>query len=108
VAGRIRQLNGEGTMSIFLFPDDPFWNEEADAVEFAVEVGEYRGRVLLTRRTLQSLLGHKPKPEEAVQFVCMNQQVFEKAVEARIIDRRLDPDANIHLTPRDVQRVFPS
>ena len=37
----------------------------------------------------------------------MNRPVFDKAVEARITDRNLDPDANIHLTARDVRRVFP-
>lgn len=94
-------------MPIFVFPDDPTWNEEADAVEFAVEVGEYRGRVFVARRALQSLIGHTPKPDEALQFVCLNRPVFDKAVEARLTDRNLDPDANIHLTPRDVRRVFP-
>ncbi|WP_207462469.1 DUF1488 family protein [Azospirillum sp. SYSU D00513] len=94
-------------MSVFVFPDDPFWNEEAEAVEFVVEVGEYRGRVLVARRALQSLVGHTPKPEEALQYVCMNRPVFDKAVEMRIMDRKLDPDANIHLTPRDVRRAFP-
>ncbi len=92
-------------MPIFVFPDDPIWNEEADAVQYAVEVGEYQGTVFIPRRALQSLAGHTPKPEEAVQLVCMNRPVFDKAVEARIMDRKLDPDANIHLTPRDVRRV---
>lgn len=92
-------------MPIFVFPDDPIWNEEADAVEFAVEVGEYQGRVFLTRRVLQSFAGHRPQPDEAVQQVCMNRQVFDRAAELRILDRTLDPDANIHLTARDVTRA---
>lgn len=92
-------------MPIFVFPDEPVWNEEADAVEFAVEVGEYRGRVFVPRRALQTMIGHTPKPEEAVERVCINLQIFEKAVEARIIDRALDPDANIHLTARDLHRA---
>ncbi len=92
-------------MPIFVFPDDPIWNEEADAVEFAVEVGEFRGRVFVTRRTLQSFAGHTPLPEEAVQQVCMNRPVFDRAVETRIADRALDPDANIHLTARDIARA---
>lgn len=92
-------------MPIFVFPDEPSWNEEADAVEFAVEVGEYRGRVFVPRRAMQTLIGHTPKPEEAVERVCLNQALFEKAVELRIIDRNLDPDANIHLTARDLRRA---
>jgi len=92
-------------MPIFQFPDDPIWNEEADAVEFAVEVGEYQGRVYVTRRVLQSFAGHRPQPDEAVQQVCLNRPVFDRAVELRILDRKLDPDANIHLTARDVTRA---
>jgi len=92
-------------MPIFVFPEDPIWNEEADAVEFAVEVGEYQGRVFVTRRVLQSFAGHRPQPDEAVQQVCMNRPTFDRAVELRILDRKLDPDANIHLTARDVTRA---
>jgi len=94
-------------MPIFVFPDEPVWNEEADAVEFAVEVGEYRGRVFVPRRALQTLLGHTPKPEEALQAVSLEPAVFERAVELRITDRALDPDANIHLTARDIRRAAP-
>jgi hypothetical protein len=92
-------------MPIFLFPDEPFWNEEADAVEFPVQVGEYLGRVFVTRRTLQGVVGHTPKPDEAVQQVCMNRSLFERAAEQRILARALDPDANIHLTGRDLHRA---
>jgi len=92
-------------MPIFVFPDDPIWNEEADAVEFVVEVGEYRGRVFVTRRVMMGLIGHRPLPDEAVQRVCMNRPVFDRAVENRILDRALDPDANIHLTARDIARA---
>lgn len=92
-------------MPMFVFPDDPIWNEEADAVEFAVEVGDYHGRVFITRRALQTLAGHAPKPEEAVQLVCLNRPVFDRAAELRLTDRALDPDANIHLTARDLRRA---
>lgn len=95
-------------MPLFRFPDDPIWNEEADAVEFAVEVGEYQGRVFVPRRALQTIAGHTPKPEEAVELVCLNRPVFEKAVELRVTDRNLDADANVHLTARDLRRAAPS
>ncbi|MGQ9370021.1 DUF1488 domain-containing protein [Azospirillum sp. ST 5-10] len=94
-------------MPLFRFPDDPAWNEAADAVEFGVELGEYQGRVFVPRRALQTLAGHAPKPEEAVELVCLNRPVFEKAVELRIVDRNLDADANVHLTARDLRRAAP-
>jgi hypothetical protein len=87
------------------FPDDPAWDEAADAVTFPVEAGEYQGTVFVARRALQGLLGHTPKPEEAVEAVYVNRTAFERAAEQRILDRRLDEDANIHLTARDLHRA---
>ena len=40
----------------FTFPDDVRWNEEHQAVEFGVEIGEYRGVVRVPRRAFQCLL----------------------------------------------------
>lgn len=89
---------------IFVFPEDPAWNEALDAVEFAVEVGEYAGRVYVPRRVIQGLIGHRPDPEACVAAVFQGRDRFERAVEARILARALDPDANIHLTGRDLRR----
>lgn len=89
-------------MSLFVFPDEAVWDETADAVAFTVQVGEYEGRVLIPRRVLRSLLGHLPRPEEAVQLVHLDRAPFERAVERRITARALDPDANVHLTARDL------
>ena len=33
------------TLMFFTFPEDAHWNAEAQAVEFGVEIGEYRGVV---------------------------------------------------------------
>jgi hypothetical protein len=43
----------------FTFPEDAHWDVERRAVEFAVEIGEYRGVVRVQRRVFQRLL-----PEE--------------------------------------------
>lgn len=90
---------------VIRFPDDPAWDEDADAVTFPVEVGEYAGTVFIARRALQTVVGHTPKPEEAVEWVYINRSVFERAAGQRIVDRRLDEDANIHLTARDLHRA---
>ena len=34
----------------FTFPEDARWNAERQAVEFGVEIGEYRGVVRVSRR----------------------------------------------------------
>ena len=42
--------------SVFTFPEDAPWNAERRAVEFGVEIGEYRGVVRVWRRVFQRLL----------------------------------------------------
>ena len=43
-------------MVFFTFPEDARWNPERIAVEFGVEIGEYRGVARVPRRVLQQLL----------------------------------------------------
>ena len=43
----------------FTFPDDARWNAERQAVEFGVEIGEYRGVVRVPRRVFQRLLAER-------------------------------------------------
>jgi hypothetical protein len=49
------------------FPEDARWNPERIAVEFGVEIGEYRGVVRVPRRVLQQLLGDTPTSERCVE-----------------------------------------
>lgn len=80
-------------MPLFRFPDDPEWDEAADAVVLRVLLGEYDGRVVITRRVIQGVVGHRPKPEEAVELVHANRLLFERAAERRITDRGSIPTA---------------
>jgi hypothetical protein len=43
----------------FAFPEDAHWNAERQAVEFGVEIGEYRRVVRVSRRVFQRL---RPPP----------------------------------------------
>jgi hypothetical protein len=90
---------------IFSFPGDPEWDDEFDAVWIGIEVGDYQGRVIIPRRLLQSLLGQRLTPEQAIGAVHQGREAFERAAEARILARTLDDDANIHLTGRDLARL---
>jgi hypothetical protein len=40
----------------FTFPEDARWNAERQAVEFGVEIGEYRGVIRVPRWVFQRLL----------------------------------------------------
>jgi hypothetical protein len=46
----------------FTFPKDARWNVERQAVEFGVEIGEYRGVVRVPRRVLRRLLPEPDRP----------------------------------------------
>jgi hypothetical protein len=88
---------------VFIFPDDAAWNEGEDAVEFGIEIGEYRGRVFVARRVIQGLVGIRPTPEDCVQHFHLERTRFERAAEAKVRARQLDDDANIRLTGRDLR-----
>ena len=44
---------GSAVAMFFTFPEDARWNTERSAVEFGVEIGEYRGVVRVPRRVFQ-------------------------------------------------------
>jgi hypothetical protein len=46
---------------MFTFPDDAAWNEAEAAVEFGIELGEYRGRVFLPLRVIQGGVAAEPR-----------------------------------------------
>ena len=92
-------------MPWFSFPEDPRWNEERDSVEFPVEVGEYRGLVIIPRRTVHDLMGARPSPEQCVDYCFQNRTEFERIAETKIRARELADDANIHVTSRDARRA---
>jgi hypothetical protein len=48
----------------FTFPEDAPWNADRQAVEFGVEIGQYRGVVTAPRRVFQRLLPELPTPRE--------------------------------------------
>ena len=50
---------------LFTFPEDARWNAERQAVEFGVEIGEYRGVVRVSRHVFQRLVPERPTPSAA-------------------------------------------
>ena len=53
--------------AFFTFPEDARWNADRQAVEFGVEIGEYRGGVRVPRRVFQRLLPGRPTPNGALK-----------------------------------------
>jgi len=89
-------------LPIFSFPDDAAWNEERRAVEFGIEVGEYKGRVFVSRTVFQALIP-APTPETCLGAYHLEREQFERAAERKIERRALSPDANIDLTLSDLR-----
>jgi Protein of unknown function (DUF1488) len=91
-------------MNLFSFPDDACWNDMAEAVEFGIEIGEYRGLVRVRRPVFQSLLEQRPTPERCIEAYHLCRSRFEHAAEAKLRARALDADGNLELTLRDFRR----
>jgi hypothetical protein len=62
-------------------PEDARWNPERPAVEFGVEIGEYRGVVRVPRRVFQRLLPERPTPEWCVEAYYLQHTRFESMAE---------------------------
>jgi hypothetical protein len=87
----------------FTFPDDARWNAERQAVEFGVEIGEYRGAVPVPRRVFQRLLPERPTPERCVEADYLQRARFESIAERKLRRRQLTEDGNVEISGRDVR-----
>ena len=73
----------------FTFPENAHWNAEQQAVEFGVEIGEYRGVVRVSRRVFQRLLSERPTPERCVEAYYLQRTRFEGIAERKVRRRHL-------------------
>jgi hypothetical protein len=87
----------------FTFPDDARWNAQRQAVEFGVEIGEYRGVVRVPRRVFQDLLPEPPAPERCLEAYYMQRARFESIAEQKLRRRQLTEDGNVEISGRDVR-----
>jgi Protein of unknown function (DUF1488) len=87
----------------FTFPDDARWNAERQAVEFGVEIGEYRGVVGVPRRVFQRLLRERPTPERCIEAYYLQRTRFESIAERKIRRRQLTEDGNVEIGGRDIR-----
>jgi hypothetical protein len=92
-------------MALFSFPDDARWNPTVAAVEFGIEIGEYRGVVRISRAVFRSLLDLPATPEACIAAYHLARTRFERAAEAKLRRRELTADGNIELTGRDLRRA---
>src|SRR6266481_4100055 len=91
------------SMLFFTFPEDARWNPERIAVEFGVEIGEYRGVVRVPRRVFQILLPETPTPERCLEAYHLHRTRLEIIAERKVRRRRLTDDGNVEITGRDLR-----
>ena len=89
----------------FSFPEDARWNDEQQAMEFGVEIGEYRGVVRVPRRVFQRLLPERPTPERCVEAYYLQRTRFERIAERKLRRRQLTEDGNVEITGRDLREA---
>ena len=87
----------------FIFPEDARWNAERQAVEFGVEIGEYRGVVRVARRVFQRLLPERPTPGRCVEAYYLQRTRFESIAERKLRRRQLTEDGNVKISGRDLR-----
>jgi hypothetical protein len=87
----------------FTFPEDARWNNDLQAVEFGVGIGEYEGVVRLSRRVFQRLLPQSPTPERCLEAYHLQRTRFERIAEHKLRRRQLTDDGNIEITGRDLR-----
>jgi hypothetical protein len=59
--------SGQRVAMFFTSPEDARWDAERQAVQFGVEIGEYRGVVRVSRRVFQRLLSEQSTPSAALK-----------------------------------------
>jgi len=87
----------------FTFPEDAHWNADHQAVEFGVEIGEYRGVVRVPRRVFQPLLPERPTPERCLEAYYLQRTRFESIAERKLRRRQLTEDGNVEISGRDLR-----
>ena len=94
-------------MVFFAFPEDARWNDDRDAVEFSVILGQYEGTVRIARRVFQRLLNQSPTPERCMEAFHLQHTRFELIVERKLRRRQLTEDGNVEITGRDLREKNP-
>jgi hypothetical protein len=88
---------------LFTFPEDARWNTERQAVEFGVEIGEYRGVVWVPQRVFQRLLLERPTPQRCVEAYYLQRTRFESIAERKLRRRQLTEDGNVEIRGWDLR-----
>jgi len=91
----------------FRFPEDAHWNDDRQAVEFSVGIGEYEGTVTIALHVFRRFADGSITPERCLEAYHLHRTNFERVAERKLRNRQLTDDGNVEITGRDV-RAFNS
>jgi hypothetical protein len=86
----------------FRFPEDARWNEDRQAVEFGIGVGEYEGVVRVPRQVFRRLIDGGVTPERCLEAYHLQRTRFELVGERKLRSRQLADDGNVEINGRDL------
>jgi hypothetical protein len=98
----------EPRRQFFTFPEHARWSAERQAVEFGVEIGEYRGLVRVPRRVFQRLLSDRPTPERCVEAYYLQRTRFERIAERKLRRAPVDRGWDCGISRRDLPEGSPT
>jgi Protein of unknown function (DUF1488) len=86
----------------FRFPEDARWNEDRQAVEFGIGVGEYEGVVRVPRQVFRRFIDGGVTPERCLEAYHLQRTRFELVGERKLRSRQLADDGNVEINGRDL------
>ena len=86
----------------FRFPEDACWNEERQAVEFGIGIGEYEGVVRVPRQVFRRFIDGGVTPERCLEAYHLQRTRFELVAERKLRGRQLTDDGNVEINGRDL------
>jgi hypothetical protein len=89
----------------FASPEHARWNPERQAVEFGVEIGEFRGVVRVPRRVFLHLLPERPTPKRCVEGYYVQPTRSRALPSGSYAGRQLTEDGNVEISGRDLRRA---
>ena len=90
----------------FTFPEDARWNNETQAIEFGVGIGEYEGVVRVPRQVFRRFIDGAVTPERCLEAYHRHRTRFEMIAERKLRQRQLTDDGDVEITGRDLRATL--
>jgi hypothetical protein len=80
------------------------WRSDIDALAFRPD--GHQGTCMVHRLAFRTLMRIMPTPDACIAYFTAHEGAFRDSAQAKISRKGLEPDANFHLTSRDLARAL--